>query len=494
MRRVSRSERPARPGGLRQTAASGARWTSTSAAFRGLMGLVQVALLSRFLEPADFGLAATATVVLGGIGLFSDLGLNNSIIARRTREPHILASLYWANMSAALALSLLAVIAAPGIAAAFGESELTALVRVAAAGLFVAALGQQFQIVLARDLEFRRIAEIEVAAQLVSFATAVGAAVSDAGAYAIVLGLIAGATTKAILLIAVSSDRSCLRPRLSRRDLDGYVSFGAFQLGERLVNYVAANLDYLLIGLVLGPKVLGLYFIAYQLVVKPLLLINPPLTRVAFPIFAQRSDDDAALRRGFLEVTRLICFIVGPLIAAMAASAAVLVPVLFGDEFRGSIVLVQILAPLGVTKALSHPLGSVLLAKQRPDIGFKIGVANLVILAVSLGIGVTFGVVGVAIALLIAGVVLNAAWPFLLDHVLGLRPITYLQALGRPLTLSLVIGCAVYAALIASAAIPVTSDVVRLALCILAGLIAGAVTLGLRDRDYVREVALLITR
>ncbi|NJL55860.1 oligosaccharide flippase family protein [bacterium] len=109
---------------------------------------------------------------------------------------------------------------------------------------------------------------------------------------------------------------------------------------------------------------------AYQLVVMPFLKLNPILTRVAFPLFVKRQSDNAALRRGYLDLLRLIAFVIFPMVSGLAVVAPLFVPLVLGDEWERTAGLIQILALLGMLKALANPSGSILLAKGRADIGF----------------------------------------------------------------------------------------------------------------------------
>lgn len=476
------------PGGLRRAAAQGARWTGASAAVRGGLGLVQVAILARLLDKADFGLAATTTVVIGFISLYSDLGLNNALIARRIRDRRVLSSLYWANVGAAVVLCVLLAAAAPLVALTFGEPALTGLVAVASTGFILGAVGQQFQILLQRELRFEVIAKAEVAAQLISLVAAVTAAALGAGAYAIVIGLLAGAGSKSVMMATLGAHFGRPGRHASLADIREHIGFGAYQLGERTLSYAAANVDYVLIGLFLGPEALGVYFLAYQLVVKPLLLINPPLTRVAFPVFAQRGTDDAALRTGFLEVTRLVCFAVGPILALLAVAAGHFVPVVFGERYDDVVILVQLLALIGLTKALSTPLSPVLLARQRVDLGFRIQAVNLVTLTVALAIAVQFGIVAVAAAYVGVGIAINVAWPFILRALLDLAPLDYLRSLWPPLRLMAVAAVVAGLALVLLGGQDAEPHAPRLLAVVTAGGLAGLGALLLFDRAYVREV------
>lgn len=432
---------------LRRTAITGVRWTSASAGMQALLGLVQIAVLARLLSPVDFGLVATTVVVIGVASIFTDLGLNNAIIARQTRAPDVLSSLYWANILAGAAAALVVVAGAPLIADLFGEDRLVPLLRWAALGFVAIPLGQQFQILLQRDLRFDLIARVEMVATVAGFAVAISTAIAGAGALSLVWGLLSSAVLKAVVFAHHGWDvwRPALRLRTGH--LRGYLSFGLYQIGERLTNYAGANVDYLLVGAYLGPEALGAYFIAYQLCVKPMLLINPPLTRVAFPVFAQRQRDDGALAKGFLEMTRLIALLAFPILTLLAVAAGDIVPVVFGDQWGESVLLIQALAGVGLIKAITNPTGSLLLAKNRPDLGFKYTLAGATVLAVVLRVAVESGVTAVAFSFLGFAVLNLALWPLLLRHVVGLPPRRYAAALAGPAGYALAMAAAMVVAL-----------------------------------------------
>src|SRR4051794_22123188 len=245
-------------GGLRLTAMTAVKWTSASALVIAVIGFVQVAILARVLEPSAFGLMATTVVIIGVASMVTDLGLNNVIIARQTRDPVVLSTLYWTSVVTGLTVAVAVIACAPLVAGLFDQPELTGLVRFLALGFVVVPLGQQFQILLQRDLHFDVLARIEIVATTFGFAVAVGSAVAGAvagaGAYALIWGLLGAAVLKSALL-ALRGWRDW-RPQFIWRgaELRGHASFGLFQVGERLTNYLGANVDYLLVAAFLGPE------------------------------------------------------------------------------------------------------------------------------------------------------------------------------------------------------------------------------------------------
>src|SRR5262249_9729429 len=160
-----------------------------------------------------------------------------------------------------------------------------------AATTIIICLGQQFGMMMQRELRFELLAVADVVSSLCGGIVAITSAWLDAGVYALVFGGLTSAGTRTLWLITAMWHT--WHPHLHFRisDLQGFVRFGLFQIGDRITNYVWTNADYFLIGRFLGSSALGVYRLAYETVVRPLSSVNPILNIVAYPVFARRQDD-----------------------------------------------------------------------------------------------------------------------------------------------------------------------------------------------------------
>jgi O-antigen/teichoic acid export membrane protein len=241
--------------------------------------------------------------------------------------------------------------------------------------------------------------------------------------------------------IAWSDWRPMLHFTLS--DVRAYIDFGLYQMGERSVNYLASNTDYILIGRYLGPGSLGTYSIAYQLVIKPVIYLNPMLNRVAFPVFATRQDDNSTLCRGYLHVVRLIAYVTLPLMVGLALVATDFVDVVLGPKWHDSAPVLAVLCGVGVLRSLANPVGSILLAKNRPGLGFKGNLIFLAVMAGSLLAAVQSGIMAVAWVSLAVTALAWFGWLLVLRRVIGLSLSDYARALRPPVLFSLVMAAGV---------------------------------------------------
>lgn len=388
---------------LRQQATTGTYWMGASGIVGIALQLGSLAVLARLLTPEDFGLVAMVAVIVGLTQAYADMGISNAIIHRQDTTLDQLSSLYWLNIAASFVAYLVLAGGTPLIVLLYDEPRLENLVPLAALSLLISSLGMQFRTLLQKTLRFKVLAITEAIAAAVGTATAIAAAMANQGPYAIIYGSLAGTATGTILAVVIGWHDWPVRLIFRRDHLDGYLSFGLYQMGERTINYLWQKLDQLFIGVLIGGQALGYYNMAANLTSLPLQRINPILTRVAFPMFAKVQDNNDQLMRGFMIMRRMLATVNFPLYLGLASAAPVLVPVVFGDQWLESTPLIQILALVAALRATGNPVGSLLLAKGRADYGFY---WNLVVVLVQIPViaaGAYFGdVIGVSIAILAA--------------------------------------------------------------------------------------------
>jgi len=430
---------------LKKQAASGARWTTASTVTSTALNFLRLAILARLLSPQDFGLMAMIMVVIGFAQAYADMGISNAIIYRQDATRDQLSSLYWLNIIAGVAVFIIVLAANPLIVAFYKEPRLASLLPWAALVYLVTPIGQQFQILLQKNLLFRPLAIIEMISAICGLITAVGFALAGAGVFSLILGQLADSGIRALSLAGIGLGKWRPRIRFNRSDLQGYLGFGFYQMGERSISYLNSNLDKLLIGSLLGAQALGYYSVAWNLAIQPVVRINPIITKVAFPIFAKVQRDVETLRKGYLSVLKMLSSINFPLLVGMAATAPVFIAVVFGQEWLPAVFLLRVLAFVALLRSMGNPVGSLLLAKGRADLAFKWNVMLFVTQLPGVYLGVKLGgMPGVALALI--GLQICYFYPsyrILVQPLINCTLRDYLTSMSRAFIYSLIMGGAI---------------------------------------------------
>ena len=406
---------------LRGTLFAGVVSNGASAAVISILQIVQLLVLTRLLAPLDFGLMGMASVVIGCATLIADMGIGTAIIHRQSITTEDLSGLYWLSILSGIAVFVALWALTPVISDVYREPRLIKIIFCLSFLFLIVPLGQQFQVLMEKALEFRHLANIEVFGAGVGVVVAIVMALVRSDVLALVGGVLAGACAKAFVLAAIGWKR--WRPSLIFRwqDLKGFVFFGLHHSGQRSANYITSNIDFFLIGSLLGAQPLGYYNVAYNLASLPSSKINAVLSRVFFPTFAVVQSDVGKLRKGYLQMQEFTSMVNIPLLLGMAAVAPAAIPLFFGASWAPSIILLQILVVVGLSRAIGGTVGSLLLAMGRPGLGFRWSILILFIQVPGIYIGVLSGsAVGVATAFaILACVYLVLHYVILIRSLLG---------------------------------------------------------------------------
>ncbi|GAB4486991.1 MAG: colanic acid undecaprenyl disphosphate flippase WzxC [Thermodesulfovibrionales bacterium] len=470
---------------LRKSAISGVKWTTGSTLVVSLLSLFQLAVLARLLRPSEFGLMAMAMVVIGFAQTYADMGISAAIVHRQSISREHLSSLYWLNICAGSVVFVLVCALSPLAVLFFHEPLLYRLLPLAAVSFLVASAGQQFSWLLEKDLSFNALAKIEVSAGAAGTMTAVVAALLGQGVWSLVWGQLTSAAAKTLLLIRAGWRRWPPMLHFRRNDLRGYLGFGLYQMGERSINYFNYRVDQLLVGNLLGAQELGYYNFAFSLVMLPVSSINPVLTRVAFPVFARIQDDVPGLRQSYLKMMSLLSTVNAPLLFGLAAVAPLVIPLFFGPQWIPAVLLVQVLAVYAFVRSTGNPVGSLLLAKGRVDLGFRWNLALLFTTAPVVYAGSRLGgAAGIAVALVLLILCYAVAnYFFLVRALVGPCAKPYSIAILKPATLATAMG-----GIVLSMSLAGGQSVTWLAAEVAAGAAVYMTLLWFSDRALVFEV------
>ena len=430
---------------LKQKALTGVKWTSLSSIIIAVIQIVQLAILAHYLEASDFGLMAIVSVIIGFSALFMDMGISASIIHRQDITHDQLSSLYWLNIASGVVLFVLVYSLSPYLASFYNESELIPLIQLLAITFIISGIGNQYAILLQKSLRFNVMAKINIVSVLVAFIVAVVLAMRGFGVYALVYSTLIKIVLNTIINVWVGIKEH--RPSLvyHHREVAPMISFGMFQMGERSINYFNSQFDVILIGKLLGVEALGIYSIAKNLSMRPAQIINPIITRVTFPVMAKVQNDIPRLKSIYLKTINYLASINFPIYVLIAILAEPIVLLLFGETWRESIVILQLLSINGALRSTGNPIGSLQLARGRADLGFYWNFAIFFFIPLAIYIGSYWNIEGVALSLVVMGIILSVpSWYYMVKPLCGAGFKEYFWQILKPLIISAVAGSFAY--------------------------------------------------
>jgi O-antigen/teichoic acid export membrane protein len=401
--------------------------------------LAQIAILSRFLNKSDFGIVALALFVIGISQIFVDMGISNAIIHKQRVNKFQLNTLFWLNIIIGICLYGLIVAFAPLIAKFYNAPPLADVLKSIGITFLIIPFGQLFETMLRRDLKFQSLSIRDILGKTVGFCVSVILAILHFGVYSLVYANLASAIISTTLLIVVG--RKTFRPQFvfSWRSLSqkGFFSFGLFQVGEQLVNYFNAQFDTVLIGKLLGIEALGIYNVAKILAFRPYQILNPIITKIAFPVFAKIQNDIIKLKVSYLRVLEILTLLNAPVYSCLIIFSEPLIKFFFGNEWIAAAPVLQLLSISALLNSVGNPIGSLQLARGRADLGFYWNLALFALMPLSVYFGSFGGIIGVACNIAIMKLILQIpAWYFFVKPLCDAKFGEYFTSIGKPLALT----------------------------------------------------------
>lgn len=445
---------------LGRRAVSGVLWLTAQKWAVRASGFATLILLAHEIPPRDFGVVAAAMSVIPVVYLLSDLGFSTYLLQAEQVDRESLSTAFWASVLAAAALSLLLVAVAPLLAAAFGITELTQVLRALVLSVAPTVLAGVPLALLRRAMAFRTVAIQALVAAMLAQVVAVVVALMGGGVWALVSQVVVAQWVIAVL--AWRRARWVPSLRLSPRLFGQMASFGIKVSGVDLVATSRILVENWIITVALGPAALGLLNIAQRLVQVAQELIAASLVPVSTVVFAKIRESTDRLRATYVKALGVAYAMVSPVMVLLAVTAPVLVPVLFGTPWERSVPPAQALAVAGIITIgamLDHGL---FYGLGRPGawLGYAV-VVDAVTLATT-AVAVRWGLVGVAVGFVLVAVLATVARWWLVGLGVGLRARTVAGPFGTvliPAAVSMAVGLVAVHAL-ADVAAPVAPLVV----------------------------------
>lgn len=388
--------------------------------------------LTRLLAPEAFGLMALASVLVVGIVMLSDFGLQQVIVRSPNGENQVFLDTVWTVQVlhgfgvAALVVAcagVLGVVQSSGWVPpgnTYARTELPWILAGLSLQVFLNGFVSTKFHLATRRLQVARVVGVEVGCQIVCL----GVMVTWAYVQPSVVALIAGNLSIAVCRLLVGefvTEGARNRPRLDRTALKEVHSFGAWIFASSGLTFVTANVDKLVLGAVLSPWEFGLYAIALTLVLALHDLVLQISHRVTLPALSSvHRQDPRRLGRLYYRLRLPIdafCLVMAGL---LAVSGDLLINLLYDNRYvdAGEYLRILALSLLGIRFAV---LGDLFLALGRSSLLLYEKVSRLLLLLIGIVIGhQTFGIPGLVGAVALSFVAGPAVSVVIIQRRLGL--------------------------------------------------------------------------
>jgi len=385
----------ARPSSLVARAARGAFWTVFTSSTARAVGLAGTLLLTRYLDPDEYGEISLAAVVMATANTVSNCGLSQYLVSKphAGRAAAFHATFYFTVLGVvALAAALLAggpigaLIHAPGIVRYLPGLALATLLE------RVATVQDRIQV---RDMRFRSVGLIRSLGEIVYSAASVALAALGQGRWwgggnAVVIASVARSGVRLLVLSATTPRREWLDPcRITWARTRDLFAFGLPMSVATLAGFGSRKWDNLVFSQRFGQGPAGIYNLAYNLADIPASQIGETIGDVLVPSFAKMESEERR-RKALMMALRQMTLLVAPLAFGLGAVAPALAGLL-DPRWASLDVALAILSVLSVVRPIGWIGSSYLQVKNMPRTIMILESAKPVALIVLMVVFATFG-------------------------------------------------------------------------------------------------------
>lgn len=335
---------------LKKKTVSGMIWSALQRF--GTMGISFVSniVLARLLTPDDYGCIGMLAIFITVSNTFVDGGFGSALIQKKEPTQKDYSTIFWLNLFMSVVIYGILYISAPAVSRFYDIPLLSSVLRVQGIVLIIDALNIVQTNQLRKSINFKRLAVIYIASQIVGAVCAIVLAYMGWGVWALVAQqIIASSITSVILWVM---NRWLPQLCFSFDSFKQLFSFGGFILASNLINTFCNNVQGLLIGKFFNPAILGYYTQAYKLEDVASHSISSVVEQVAYPVFSKVQSDNDGLKNVIYRLILSIAYVTFPMMFILVLIAEPLIGLLYGEKWLPSVPYFQIICIGGIAVCL----------------------------------------------------------------------------------------------------------------------------------------------
>lgn len=360
-------------------------------------------VLARLLAPEDYGLIALVTVFIAISQVFVDSGMANALIQKKNADDLDFSSVFYFNIVVCLVLYGLLFVVSPWIAAYYGKTELTAVLRVLGLMIVISAVKNVQQAYVSKNMLFKRFFYATLGGTLGAAVLGIAMAYGGFGIWALVGQQLFNTLIDTLILWLTVKWRPIKAFSLKR--LKGLLSYGWKLLASSLIDTVYNNLRQLIIGKVYSSADLAYYNKGKSFPNMLVANINSTINSVLLPAMSQSQDDILRVKAMTRRSIKVSSYIMWPMMVGLAVVAEPVIRILLTQKWMACVPYLRVFCIIFAFQPIQTANLNAIMAMGRSEIFLKLEIIKKTIGLGILLVAMRYGVFMIALSLLLYNVV-----------------------------------------------------------------------------------------
>jgi teichuronic acid exporter len=394
------------------TIVKGLLWSSFEKLSVQIIQFIIGIILARLLTPSEYGIIGILLVFIAFMQVFIDSGFSKALIQTKDKSEIDYSTVFFTNGIISIISYVTLFFSAPWLADFYNNYELISYIRVIGFVLFFNALFTIPNTILTINLDFKVLAKINFAGNLISGIVAIILAYFGNGVWALIWQQV----VRSVLLVLLSWFFLRWKPLFvfSKESFKRLFAFGSNLLYSSLLGMVVNNFTNLFIAKLSSTKNLGYYTRGTQFTDVVYGTTSSVLDSVLLPVFSKSQNDLTLLVSYFKIFIRSVSLLIVPIFFLLAFVSKPLVLILLTDKWLSVIPIMQIFCFARLITIIAGLNITVLYAIGRSDLVLKQQFIKIIIRVVFLVLALKYGIIYIAIAELLSTIVhffINTYYP-----------------------------------------------------------------------------------
>jgi PST family polysaccharide transporter len=282
----------------------------------------------------------------------SGFGISTLMAQRTPAEIGLIrAPVMRAGLRAAAGVSVVLAAIGPLAARVFDEPDLLWLLLVNASTFIVKPYAAMATAALQARLQFGQVAWPLLVSAVAHYTTSIVLAAAGMGAMSVMIGFQVQAIVYTVMVWALSRRVDEMRPAEQTTSTRQAAVMARWPLAGEIAMEAVGRIDFLMLGLFVPTQVIGMYYFAYQLVLRLNALLTGVARTVLFPALSQISERTDRQTAGVLRAGTLLALVGGAAAAALIASMFSLEEILWSGRWENAVPAMMLLASVAPGQA-----------------------------------------------------------------------------------------------------------------------------------------------
>src|SRR5690625_333515 len=379
---------------LKKKTVKGVKWTSINTAFNALITPLFYVLLATLLSPSEFAYIAVITLFFRLSPIIAKFGIEEAYIQNENNTNLQNSSLFIFNFLMSLVIALSLYFISPFIEMYYSMVNLSLYIKILTIAVIGEGMAPIFKGMLKKNFLFKENTIVVMISMLLRVTVTIILIKFNFGVISYVIAISISTLFSLITFITISRINTEINFifDFKLKSIIKFIKFGYPVTGRSFIGLINQRADEILIGAFFSSEVLGVYFFGKNLMAQVRTAITTSFSAVLLPLYTNFKSSVIKLGNAYTKITKITAMVGFPVLVGISLTADIFVPLIFGEKWNDSIIVIQILFVAVMLPIITgNNAVSLLYSLGKPFLVLKIEIISSIIYLVSLWFTLVFG-------------------------------------------------------------------------------------------------------